>query len=44
MEQELADQCHRSLELATGGELNILKQPEYANLKKLLNTISNKTS
>ncbi|WP_162056275.1 DUF3800 domain-containing protein [Pontibacter pamirensis] len=29
-------QCHRALELATGGELNVLEQPEYDNLKKLL--------
>ncbi len=29
-------QCHRALELATGGELNVLEQPEYTSLKKLL--------
>ncbi|WP_162052245.1 hypothetical protein [Pontibacter pamirensis] len=29
-------QCHQALELVTGGELNVLEQPEYANLKELL--------
>jgi hypothetical protein len=29
-------QCHKALELATGGELNVLGQPEYAGLRKLL--------
>jgi hypothetical protein len=29
-------QCHRALELATGGGLNVLEQPEYASLRKLL--------
>ncbi|GAA4429247.1 hypothetical protein GCM10023188_14380 [Pontibacter saemangeumensis] len=29
-------QCHRALELATGGGLSVLEQPEYAGLKKLL--------
>ena len=29
-------QCHRALELATGGGLDVLGQPEYAGLRKLL--------
>jgi len=29
-------QCHRALELATGGGLDVLGQPEYASLRKLL--------
>ena len=32
-------QCHKALELATGGELHVLEQPEYANLRKLLDRI-----
>ncbi|PRY13725.1 uncharacterized protein DUF3800 [Pontibacter ummariensis] len=33
-------QCHRALELATGGELNVLEHPEYASLRKLLEKLS----
>ncbi len=33
-------QCHRAIELATGGALNVLEQPEYDNLKKLLAKLS----
>ncbi|MCJ8166061.1 hypothetical protein MKJ04_14535 [Pontibacter sp. E15-1] len=29
-------QCHRAVELATGGGLDVLGQPEYASLRKLL--------
>ena len=29
-------QCHRALELATGGGLDVLGQPGYAGLRRLL--------
>jgi hypothetical protein len=32
-------QCHRALELATRGGLNVLEQPEYAGLRKLLDRL-----
>ncbi|TXK24828.1 DUF3800 domain-containing protein [Pontibacter qinzhouensis] len=32
-------QCHRALELATGGALNVLEEPEYAGLRKLLDRL-----
>ena len=32
-------QCHKALELATGGGLNVLEQPEYAGLRKLLDRL-----
>ncbi|WP_181308248.1 hypothetical protein [Rufibacter sp. XAAS-G3-1] len=30
------NQCRRAMELATGGDLNILEQPAYTNLQRLL--------